>query len=244
MRAPARALLAGLAIVVGLPLVGASAPAPAAAGARTVASVHPSFQPDRLGASTALTLALRYSSDEEEGVPSPVRTIVVQLPAGLGIDLRGVLTCPAARLRREGSDGCPSASLLGRGHAALEVHAGSQTLPERTAVWAFRGPDRGPSPTLEILSQGYTPLDERTLSTGVLRGEGAPYGSELTLSIPAIPTLVYEPDASIASLSLTIGRGGVLAVPRSCPPGGFPFATASTFADGSHATATASLPCP
>ncbi len=244
MRAPARALLAGLAIVVGLPLVGAPAPAPAAVGAMTVASVHPSLQPDRLGASTALTLVLRYSSDEEEGVPSPVRTIVVQLPAGLGIDLRGVQTCPAARLRRDGSGGCPPGSLLGRGHAALEVHAGSQTLPEQAAVWAFRGPDRGSSPTLELLSQGYTPLDERTIATAVVHGERAPFGSELTVSIPAIPTLVYEPDASVTSLSLTIGRAGTMTVPRSCPPGGFPFATASTFADGSQATAATTLPCP
>jgi hypothetical protein len=239
-RAPARALL------VGLVLLGGAASVSAAAQAATVASIHPSLRPDRLGASTALTLALDYSDNEEgeEGVPSPVRTIVVRLPAGLRIDLRGVQSCPVARLRRQGASGCPSGSLLGGGHAALEVHAGSQTLPEQAAAWAFRGPDRGASPTLEILSQGYTPLDERTLSTGVLESDRAPYGSRLTLSIPPIPTLVYEPDASITSLSLTIGRVGTVRLPSSCPAGGFAFAAVSTFADDSTVTATARAPCP
>lgn len=241
-RAPAQALLVGLALL----LLGGAASAAPAAQAATVASIHPSLRPDRLGASTALTLALDYSNSEEgeEGVPSPVRTIVVQLPAGLRIDLRGVQSCPVARLRRQGASGCPSGSLLGRGHAALEVHAGSQTLPEQATAWAFRGPDGGASPTLEILSQGYTPLDERTISTGVLESDRARSGAKLTLSIPPIPTLVYEPDASIASLSLTIGRVGTVGLPSSCPVGGFAFAAVSTFADDSTATATATAPCP
>jgi hypothetical protein len=239
-RAPARALLTALA------LLGWTVSASAMTQAATTASIHPSLRPDRLGASTALTLALDYSDSEEgeEDVPSPVRTIVLRLPAGLRIDVRGVQSCPEARLRRQGASGCPSGSLLGRGHAALEVHAGSQTLPEQAAVWAFRGADRGASPTLEILSQGYTPLDERTIGTGVLGSDRAPYGAKLTLSIPPIPTLVYEPDASLTSLSLTIGGDGAIGLPGSCPAGGFAFAAASTFADGSTAAASASVPCP
>jgi hypothetical protein len=244
-RAPAQALLVGLALL----LLGGAASAAPAAQAATVASIHPSLRPDRLGASTALTLALDYSNSEggEEGVedvPSPVRTIVVRLPAGLRIDLRGVQSCPVTRLRRQGASGCPSGSRLGRGYAALEVHAGSQTLPEQATAWAFRGPDRGASPTLEILSQGYTPLDERTISTGVLESDRARNEAKLTLSIPPIPTLVYEPDASITSLSLTIGRVGTVGLPSSCPAGGFAFAAVSTFADDSTATATATAPCP
>jgi hypothetical protein len=236
MHVRARALL-----LAGLAILGCAGSA--AAQAATESSIRPSLLPDRLRASAALTLALRYSGGEE-GVPAPVRTVVVQLPAGLGIDLRGVRSCAAARLGRQGAGGCGSGSLLGRGHAALEVHAGSQTLPEQASVWVFRGPNRGSSPTLEILSQGYTPLDERTISTAVLAGDQAPHGFELTVSIPPIPTLVYEPDASVTSLSLTLARDGTIAVPASCPSGGFAFAAASTFADGSITTARASVPCP
>jgi hypothetical protein len=241
MRAPARALLAALA------LIGCAAP-PAVAAA-TAASIHASLLPDRLGASTAFTLAARFSGGEE-GVPAPVRAIVLRLPAGLGIDVGGVQTCPRARLQRGGAAACPAASLVGRGHATLEVRAGSETIPEQAVLSAFRGPNAGNRPTLEVLSQGSTPLDERTISTGVLQPGSPPYGSELTVSIPPIPTLMYEPNASVISFSLTVGNvrakasAGTITVPRSCPAGGFPFAASFTFAEHSSATASASVPCP
>jgi hypothetical protein len=230
-------LLAALAIF-------ACAPPPAAALEATSVSVHPSLLPDRLGASTAFTLALRFSGGEE-GVPAPVRTIVLQLPAGLEIDLRGVGTCPRSELQRAGAADCPSASLLGRGHAELEVHAGSQTIPEPAVIWVFRAPNRSGRTMLEILSRGDTPLQQQTISTAViLHGEGRPYGSELSVSIPPIPTVVYEPDASFVSLSLSIGRAGVITVPHSCPAGGFPFAAAVSFAEGPTAAASTDVPCP
>jgi hypothetical protein len=253
MRTAARAPLAVLAVIGLAAAAAGGAGAATPTGAATVASVHPSFLPDRLGAGTAFTLALRFSGGEE-GVPAPVRTIVLRLPAGLGIDLRGVGTCPAARLRREGPAGCPAGSLLGRGHAVLEVHAGSQTIPEQSTLWAFHSANVGGRPAMAIFGQGNTPLQQQSISTAVLTPGSPPYGYELTVSIPPIPTLMYEPDASFASLSLTIGRlegsprahaaAGAITVPRSCPPGGFPFAAAFTFADGSTAAASADVPCP
>lgn len=237
----ARPLLIALAIV-GATALGMTATA-AAAAAVTVASIRPSFAPNRLGAGAALTLGLRLSGGEE-GVPPPLRTLVLQLPAGLGIDLRGIQTCSALRLRRAGAAGCPAASLLGRGQATLEAHTGSQTLPEQAQLWAFRGPSRGGAATFEILSQGYTPLDEHTIATAVLQGSQAPYGSKLTVSVPPIPTVMYEPDASFTSLSLRLDRSGVIALPDACPRDGFAFAAAFTFADGTTATATAAASCP
>ncbi len=226
---------------------------PAFAQADTMATIHPSFLPDRLGASTAFTLVSRFSGGEN-GVPAPLSKMVVHLPASLGIGLRGVSTCPPARLLRRGASGCPSSSLVGRGHALLDVHAGSQTIPEEATLWALRGPSQGGRPMLEIFGQGETPLDESSLSTAVLGPDSAPYGSKLTVSIPPIPTLVGEPNASFVSLSLTIGgvdqssrayaAGGTITVPRSCPSGGFPFATEFTFADHSTASTTATAACP
>jgi hypothetical protein len=216
-----------------------------AAVAQRSAGIQPAFRPYRLGARTTFTLALSFGSGIEH-VPLPLRRMVLRLPAGLRIDLAGVPVCASSRLL---SGGCPAGSLLGRGDARLKVHAGSQTLPEQATVALFRGPNRGSDPTFEILSHGETPLDESTISTAVLRPDGAPYGSQLTVSVPPIPTLVYEPDASFSSLSLTIGNAGrhaagTIAVPRSCPAGGLQFAGAFTFADGSRASASASLKCP
>jgi hypothetical protein len=221
--------------------------------AQTSASMRPSLLPDRLGASTALTLAFRFSGGTE-GVPAPLRGMVVHLPSGLIVNLRGVGVCPPSRLRSSGASGCSSKSVLGRGHALMEVHAGSLAVPESTIVSVYRGPNQGSHQALEIFSQGETPLDQSTIATGVLIPDGGQYGTKLTVSVPAIPTLVLEPDASFVSLSLTLGgvrhtprahaAAGSIRVPRSCPAAGFPFAADFTFAGRSSASASATVACP
>jgi hypothetical protein len=216
--------------------------------AATSASMQPSFRPYRLGASAAATISLRFSGGVEH-VPAPLSGMVLRLPAGLGIDLTGVATCQASRLRSTGPAGCPAAARIGRGHALLKVHAGSQTLPEEATISVFRGPKRDSRPTFEIFGHGETPLDESTISTAVLQRDTAPFGSKLIVSVPPIPTLVYEPNASFSSLSLTIGAPAgrsrsPVSIPRRCPRGGFPFASSFTFADRSTASASVRLPCP
>jgi hypothetical protein len=198
-------------------------------------------------------LAFRLGGHEGE-LPPPLSRAVVRLPAGLGIDLRGVAVCSASRLQRHGANGCPARSRIGRGVELLEVQAGSQPIPEQAALWAFRGPDRGGRPTFEILGQGESPLQERTIAVATLSAQGPPYGSRLTVSIPPIPTVVYEPDASILSFSLTIGAVGAgpraraaaatVTVPRRCPAGGFPFAASFDFADATTASAATRVRCP
>ena len=225
---------------------------PATALAEVNASIQPSFRPDGLGARTAFTFAFRLGGREQE-LPAPLSRAVVHLPAGLGIDVRGVATCAASRLQRYGANGCPARSLIGRGLELLEVQAGSQPIPEQATIWAFRGADRGGRPVLEILGQGETPLQQRAVAVATLSGDGGPYGSKLTVSIPPIPTLVYEPNASIISFSLTIGAVGrprahaaaaAVTVPRRCPAGGFPFAASFAFEDATTASAIARVRCP
>ncbi len=225
----------------------------AAAQTETSASIRPSLLPNRLGASTALTLAFRFSGGTE-GVPAPLRGMVVHLPTGLTVNLSGAAICSPSRLRSRGAGGCSSKSLIGRGHALMKVHAGSLAVPESTTVSIYRGPNRGSHQALEIFSQGSTPLDESTIATGVLAPDGGRYGSKLTVSVPAIPTLVLEPDASFVSLSLTMGgigrrprahaAAGSILVPRSCPIAGFPFAAEFTFSGGSTASTAATVACP
>lgn len=233
-------LLASLACTLPVSAAGA---APAA----TSTTIHASFQPARLGARTALTLAIRLAGGAGE-TPAPLRRITLHLPAGLGISLRGSSRCPLARLRSGGASACPRASLVGRGHAQLEVHAGSQTIPEQAVLSAFLIPSSSGSPALALLGVGDTPLRERTISTAVLHGDSAPYGSQLAISIPAIPTLVFEPNASFDSLTLTIGGAGTasakILVPRRCRTGGFAFAADVSFVDGSSGHAATAVPCP
>jgi hypothetical protein len=223
------------------------------AQAESGVSMRPSFLPDRLGATTVLTLAFRFSGDVE-GVPPPLRQVVVHLPAGLGIDTAGVKICQQARLKRMGPSGCPSGSLIGRGHALLEVHAGSQAVPEEAMLSVFRGPNRNGLPTFEVFGQGETPLYQSATSMGVLERDVAPFGWKTVSSVPSIPTVMYEPDAAFVSLSLMVGgirrtprahaATGAIVVPHSCPAGGFPFAADVVFADHTTATTSATVACP
>jgi hypothetical protein len=224
----------------------------ASAHASTAATMRASLAPNRLGASTAVSLAFGFTGGEE-GVPAPLSAMALRLPAGLRLQLGGIAVCAPSRLRSRGAAGCPRDAILGRGHAQLEVHAGSLTVPEESSIAVFRGPSLAGRPTLEIYSHGESPLDESSTAIAVLRSERPPYGSRLTISLPPIPTLVFEPDASFSSLSLMIGKAalepqrhgaGAVLAPRRCPAGGFPFAAGFTFADRSMASALAHVACP
>jgi hypothetical protein len=227
---------------------------PAAAQAEEGAvAIHPSLMPDRLGASTVFTLAFRFSGGEE-GTPPPLHQVVMHLPAGLHIDVSGVKTCQPSSLKRKGPSGCPSGSLVGTGHALLRVHAGSQSLPEQGTMSIFRGPNRGGLQTFEIYGHGNSPLDQSQVSTAILETDKAPFGWKTVTTVPPIPTVMYEPNASFESASVTFGAihgapkahaaAGSIVMPRTCPAGGFPFATEVTFAEGATATASAKVPCP
>jgi hypothetical protein len=215
----------------------------------TVATIKPSFAPDRLGAVTAVTMSVHFSN-EQGGVPAALSHAVVQLPPGLGIDPRGVGTCSKASLEANLGRNCPASALIGSGSALAVAHLGSLNLNENTTLSAWRGPNQGGHPTLEIAGEGLSPLQERVVASGVLEPDHAPYGQKLVMSIPPIPTIPLEPDASIQRFSVTIGfsartrREGHLSVPRTCPAGGFPFAAEFTYADGSSSNSAAKVPCP
>ena len=218
---------------------------------QTSVAMTASLSPDRLDAKGALTLTIHYAGGEL-GVPSPVRRALVRLPAGLGLDIPSLRSCSAARLRARGAGGCPPQSKLGSGSALVESRAGSQLIVERVALGLFLGPLQNFQPTFEVLGEGYAPLRKRVVLSGAVIPDHAPYGEELAMSIPPIATLPLEPDASIVTLTLTVGtsahrlaRGAnTVVVPHSCPLGGFPFAAESTYADGSSNGALATAPCP
>ena len=240
-----RALRAVLAML----LAGAVIAAPAYAA--TYAAITPSLRPDRLGASGALTVTIRYAGGQL-GVPAPVRRSVLRLPAGLSLNIPSLRSCDARRLLSIGPSGCPRQSRIGSGQALVEARAGSELMREQFSLSAFLGPPENLQPTFEILGQGYTPLDERAVLSGTVLPDRPPYGEELVMPIPEFPTLMLEPDASIVNFSLTIGSSDrhrardatAVVVPSRCPRGGFPFAAEFSYADGSSSSAQATSPCP
>jgi hypothetical protein len=221
------------------------------AQAQSSATITPSLSPDRLGAKGALTITIHYP-EGPSGVPSPVRRSVLRFPLGLGVEIPHLRSCSITRLRARGPNGCSGQSLLGHGHALAEAQAGSQLITEDISLWLFLGPFHNLQPSFEILGQGYTPFDERVVLTGTVLPDNPPYGEDLVMSVPPIPTLPLEPDASILTMSLTVGvskprhprTANTVVVPSSCPPGGFPFAADFTYADGSTGNALATAPCP
>jgi hypothetical protein len=221
------------------------------ARAETSATIAPSLDPSRLGAEGALAFDIHFVGGEF-GVPAPVRRSVLRFPAGLGLEVPELRSCAPARLRSQGPSGCPTPSEIGRGSALAEAHVGAQILRENITLSVFLGPLSNPQPTLEILAQGYTPFEERVVLQGTVISASAPFGEELVLSIPPIPTLPLEPDASIVNLSLTLGASGphrardanTVLMPNSCPPGGFPFAAEFTYADGSSSSSLVKTTCP
>ncbi len=222
-----------------------------AAGSQTSATLTPTLSPNRLHAKGALTLTIRFAGGDF-GVPSPVRRLLVKLPAGLGLDIPALRSCSAARLRARGARGCPAQSRIGSGHALVESHAGSQLITENIALWMFLGPLHNFTPTFEVLGAGDTPLRKRVVLSGTVVPDRAPYGEGLTMSIPPIPTLPLEPDASIAALTFTVGTSrhrlardaNTVVVPASCPVGGFPFAAEFTYGDASTSSSLATALCP
>ncbi len=216
--------------------------------ASAAVTITPSFSPDRLNARGALTLTIHLTGDHS-GVPSPARRSVVKLPAGLGLNIPTLRSCSIARLRAQGAAACPAQSQIGSGQALVQASAGSQLLTERIRLTIFLGPLHNFQPTFEVLGEGQTPLQERIVLTGTIASGGAPYGEELVMSIPAIPSLPLEPDAAVTTLTLRIGSStnrlaNTVVVPGSCSGSGFPFATEFTYADGSSDSALATAVCP
>jgi hypothetical protein len=268
-RARARGLLSGaahprlaapatgvaLALAVFAPAAGGETPAPHFAPAppppeATTATIRPSFSPDRLGAKAAFTFAVSFSGGEL-GVPSPVRRAVVHFPPGLMLDIPKLRSCSKARLQARGASGCPARAEIGVGHALADVHVGASVEREEAEVAAFVGPPQGANPTIEIIGQGYSPLEERVVITATTLPDNQPYGEKLVMSVPPIPTIPLEPNASTVSFSLTVGgkafrrhNPNTVLLPSSCPAGGFPFAAEFGYEDGSTSTATAKVPCP
>lgn len=242
---PSVTVVAAVAVVVLLTCAAGGA----LAQARTSATITPTLSPDRLGAQGSLTLTIDFAAGEA-GLPAPVRKAVVELPAGLGFDVPSLRSCSAARLRSGGPGACPSQSKVGSGEALVEGRAGSQTIAEHIGLSLFIGPLQTFEPTFEVFGQGYTPLQKRIVLGGTALPSHAPYGEEIVVGVPAIPTLPLEPEASMVALTLTLGAqrsahsANAVVVPRSCPAGGFPFAAEFTYAGGSTGDASATAPCP
>jgi len=237
--------------------------APVAARALTLhATLHASFSPDRLGASTTISFALRLST--AEGVaPPPLTHMDLRMPAGIGYattDL-GLALCRPASLLAKGLSGCPPDSRIGYGSALVEVPFGSGAGQEIPDIELLAAPSSTANTAVLFYATGLYPITAELAFQGEVLPDSGPFGSQLAASIPLLSSIPGGPDVSIVQVNTTIGPRNItyyrhvhgrrvpftprgVAVPERCPHGGFPFAADFTFQDASTTTAQTTVPCP
>jgi hypothetical protein len=236
-----------------------------AAGAPRVA-LQAALLPERLGAGTTIEFAFGVAFADHEK-PVPVRVIQLRYPAHLGIATSGLglSTCSAQTLEDGGPPGCPAESVMGYGSGLAEVSVGHVTLYEPVKLTTFMAPVRDGHLGLLFFADGEEPVAAEVVIPGVVLPSQAPFGGDLTTSVPLVPTWPEGPDVVLTRFSTTLGPGvgrrrvtyweysrgryipyhprGVI-LPRRCPRGAFPFAATLTFENGKRSRAHTVVPCP
>jgi len=227
------------------------------------ASLHASFLPDRLGAST--TISYGFHLQTSEGLaPPPLQSIVLHIPAGMNYTLTtlGLAICQPAVLQAKGVNGCPPNSRLGSGNAFVEVPFGTGSGHEIPEIQAVSGPP-SPDGNMVVLfyANGQSPVSAQLVFQGEVLPDSGAFGSQLATTVPLVTSVPGGPDVSIVNVNATIGPNGLtyykhvhgrlqpfhplgIGVPERCPRGGFPFSASFVFRDGSQASAATTVPCP
>lgn len=249
------------ALTLGLGLVG-SIGLTAAASASESARLSVGFSPDKLGASTTILVGFRIDTPNKE-VPSPVTNVSLRLPAGVGLgeSTLGFATCTAITLETQGLEGCSPNAFMGFGSALVEVPFGPEIVDEPVRLVIIMGPPANGHTTMLFYAEGVSPVAATLVFPGVLLPDAGPFGANLDTAIPLTPSVPGSADAAVVTMHSGLGprsliynkhvhgkevhyRPQGMAVPETCPRGGFPFSATFTFQDGTTTVSTSSVPCP
>lgn len=226
-----------------------------------ILTLHTSFAPDRLGAST--TVYFGFEIHATGGRPSPATSLDLYLPGGLGLATSslGLERCNPAVLSEDGPGGCSPDSLVGHGTALGLIPARPYDIDEQATVTALLASSTSGRLELLFYTEAFTPVSARLVLPGVLETHTGELGGQLDTAIPLVPTWPGGPDVSLVRFTSSFGPAGLtyhlrrhgkliryhprgMTVPAACPRGGFPFTADVTFADASTATAHSTAPCP
>jgi hypothetical protein len=222
------------------------------------------FNPNRLGVPTTIKFGLNVSVSQGHAVPPPLTELKLSLPAGMGLasSTLGLAECEPSRLLAQGPAGCPANSRVGQGAAVGLIESEGEAVQEAARVTALLGPPIGETEQVLFYAEALSPVVAELVFSGlVVPSEAKGFGGQIVTTIPLVPAWTAGPDVSITSFSSSIGPAGLtylrrvrgeyvpykprgIGVPTRCPRGGFPFSARLAFADGSHASANTSVPCP
>ncbi len=245
--------------IVAIVLLGAFA---APAGAAELVTLNASFSPDRLGAETTIGFGFKIVNSEG-GAPPALGGVDLHLPPGINYltTTLGLAVCKPSVLLARGPAGCSPNSRLGFGSAFVEVPFGESSGHEIPDIQALMGPPHDGNIVVLFYADGREPVYAQLVFAGELIAGSPTLGGSLKTAVPLIPSVPSGPPVSIVSVQTTIGPAHVtyyrrvhgrrvgfhprgVAVPLSCPPGGFPFSADFDFIDGTHASASTTVPCP
>ena len=240
-------LLAGLVMaVVGMSLL--SAPA----WAEEQVKISASFSPDKLGAPTLVKGNSEFSSTTAR-VPSPLSSVTIMGPAGLGLDLKGTATCSVAALEAMGPSACPARSVAGYGGGMGIYELAGQIIEESFTVQVFVGNNQPGHYEVLLYVNAVSPVSVQLVFHSLIVKEPKPYGLGFSFAVPEVKTLPEASNASVKTANLTLGAtpaeqkhfhvAGIL-VPKTCPKGGFPDQAIFGFEDGTTVAAKSTIPCP
>lgn len=220
------------------------------------------FVPNRPGARTTIEFAFKISGPRG-GVPSPVTSLDLRLPARMGIATTtlGQANCDPEDLIEHGLHGCSANARIGFGDALAVVPFGPQNVPEPVSINALMGPPAGERIEVIFYAEGLTPVFAALVFPGVVLADADPFGERINTSIPLVGAWPEGPDVTLESFKTTIGplhltyhrqvNGKTISyhphgvsVPKHCPPAGYPFAAELAFQDGTHTTVGYNVPCP
>ncbi len=235
---------------------------PASAGAVPTVALNAKLLPEHLGRGTTIRFGFSIAFPRGEK-PIPLTLIELRYPAHLGIATSGLglSTCSAQTLEQDGPPGCPAESIMGYGSGLIEVPFGPETVYESVKLTTFMAPLQEGHLGLLFFVDAGEPVSEELVIPSVVLPSHAPFGGDLTTSVPLVPTLPGASYAILTRFATTLGPSGItyweyrkgryipyhprgILLPRRCPRGGFQFATALTFEGGAQAHAHTAVPCP
>jgi hypothetical protein len=248
---------AGTAVLI----VAICACAPAPSLSEQSVGFRAAFSPKHPGQRTSAEFNIQITAPSG-AVPPPLTQASVRYPEGLGLALSGlgIDTCSRPTLEVIGVDGCPASSFMGEGSAIAEIQFGPDILREQAHVSLLRTPEEHGLAMLFLVA-AEQPVSAQPILGGLLLPAPRPYGGRIDIAVPLVESLPGAPYVAVVQIHLVIGPRGLtyyehvagklvpyhprgLHLPDRCPRGGYPFALALDFLDGSSGQATTSVPCP
>jgi len=238
---------------------------PAAASATNTSTFKPTFVPiskfpgtgTKLGAGTAVQakLVITHSPGGKEcptetlfNIPCQLRKVVVYLPKGFGVELKGFATCSTATLEVKGAAGCPKNAIASPvGSALVSAPIGGEEIKEKATLQAFVAPNNG----LNFFSVGVTPIAAEVISPGHFEPASGQFSKKLVTEVPEVASVPGAPNASIDEVNVKVGaaikKGKKIiygaTIPKKCPKGGFPWKAELTYENGETSVSTTKTPC-